>query len=262
MKQNKKPQPEGTGAEGQPFNALRTIKPRMEDKMSKCFQISMLLAVIGLSSMPALAQRNSGCGGRGYREAADQVIRRLMLKEGQVIADVGAGDGWWAKRMADKIGAQGVIHAAEISQKKVDTLKKNCVGTPQIKPRLIPLDGTTLPEDSCDLAFISKTYHHFDKDGQVDYLRHLKQIIKPKGKLVIIELHSALATGRGKDHAAMPGLLARKAEEAGWMLLRCELLRGSDHFMATFVQPESVIKKLARAQTNQKREQSQNPTSR
>ena len=224
--------------------------------MLKCFQISLLVTVIGLTSMPTLAQRNSGCGGQGYREAADQVIKRLALKEGQVIVDVGAGDGWWAKRMADKIGAQGVIHAGEINQQKVDALKKACADTAQIKPCLIPLDGTALPENSCDLAFISKTYHHFDKDGQVDYLRHLKQIIKANGKLVIIELHSALATGRGLDHAAMPGLLAQKAEEYGWMLLRCELLRGSDHFMATFVQPESIIKKLAKPQAKQKSDRS------
>jgi arsenite methyltransferase len=262
MKQHKNHDLKGIGTEGQPCDARTTIRLKMEDRMLKCFQISMLLAVIGLSSMPTLAQRNSGCGGRGYREAADQVIRRLALKEGQVIVDVGAGDGWWAKRMADKIGAQGVIHAAEISQKKVDTLKETCTGTPQIKPRLIPLNGTALPEDSCDLAFISKTYHHFDKGGQVDYLRHLKQIIKPNGKLVIIELHSGLATGRGLDHAAMPGPLAQKAEEAGWMLLRYELLRGSDHFMASFVQPESVIKKLARPQTKQKKERSRSQTNR
>jgi len=207
----------------------------------------VLLAVIGLTSNPALAQRDRGCGGQGYREAADQVIRRLALKEGQVIVDVGAGDGWWAKRMADKIGPQGIIHAGEVTQKKVDDLKKACAETPQIKPYLCPLDGTALPENACDLAFISKTYHHFEKDGQVDYLGHLKQVIKPNGRLVIIERHSSLATGRGLDHAAMPGLLARQAEEAGWMLLRCELIRESDHFMATFVQPEAIIKKLARA---------------
>lgn len=220
--------------------------------MIRCLRISMLLVLTGLISNPLLAQRERGCGGQGYREAADQVIKRLALKEGQVIVDVGAGDGWWAKRMADKIGTQGVIHAGEISQEKVDTLKKNCAGKPQIKPYVCPLDGTGLAEKSCDLAFISKTYHHFDKDGQEDYLRHLKQVVKPAGRLVILERHISLATGRGLEHSAMPGLLAQMAEKAGWMLLRCELLRGSDHFMATFVHPEAVIKKLARSKNRQK----------
>jgi predicted methyltransferase len=219
--------------------------------MFKCLRISIVLTVIGLIAHPALAQRDRGCGGQGYREAADQVIQRLALKEGHVIVDVGAGDGWWAKRMTDKIGPQGIIHAGEITQEKVDTLKKTCMNAPQIKPYLCPLDGTALPENTCDLAFISKTYHHFSKDGQADYLRHLKQVIKPNGRLVIIERHVSLATGRGIEHAALPGLLAQQAEAAGWMLLRCELLRGSDHFMATFVQPESVIKKLKRSKAKQ-----------
>ncbi len=222
--------------------------------MSRYLQINMLLVMIGLISNPALAQRKQGCGGQGYREAADQVIKRLALKNGHVIVDVGAGDGWWAKRMADRIGPQGVIHAGEITQEKVDELEKTCAQTPQIKPYLCPLDGTALPENSCDLAFVSKTYHHFNKNGHVDYLRHLKQVIKPNGRLVILERHVSLATGRGIEHAALPGLLSHRAEEAGWMLLRCELLRGSDHFMATFVQPEFVLKKLARSKAKQARE--------
>ena len=214
--------------------------------MRTLHQISILLITMGVTAGSTLAQGNRGCGGQGYREAVDQVINRLALRQGQVIVDIGAGDGWWAKRMATRIGPQGIIHAGEISQDKVDRLKKNCADTPQIRPYQCPLDGSGLDENSCDLAFISKTYHHFDKAGQVDYLKHLKQVIKPNGRLVILERHAALATGRGLEHAELPGLLVQQAEKAGWMLLRCELLRGSDHFMATFVAPEAVNKRLAR----------------
>jgi hypothetical protein len=96
------------------------------------------------------------------------------------------------------------------------------------------------------LAFISKTYHHFDKDTNIDYLRHLKEVIRPAGRVVIIELHSDLASGRGKEHSVQPGLLGYQAEQAGWMLLRCELIPGSDHFMAIFVQPEAFAEKLSK----------------
>lgn len=96
------------------------------------------------------------------------------------------------------------------------------------------------------LAFLSKTYHHLNKDGHVAYLKHLKEVVKPSGKLVIIERHPALASGRGAEHGWLPGLLARQAEDAGWMLLRCGLIPGSDHFMATFVQPETFTKTFAK----------------
>ena len=118
-------------------------------------------------------------------------------------------------------------------------MKTKWVDIPQIKPYLCPTDGTGLQNDTCDMAFISKTYHHLDKEKHIDYLKHLKQVIKPLGKLVIIECHPALAQGRGKEHAWLPGLLANQAEEAGWMLLSCDFIPGTDHYMAIFVQPES-----------------------
>ncbi len=97
------------------------------------------------------------------------------------------------------------------------------------------------------LAFLSKTYHHLNKDAHVAYLKHLKDVVKPSGKLVIIQRHPALASsGRGAEHGWLPGLLARQAEDAGWMLLRCGLIPGSDHFMATFVQPETFAKTFAK----------------
>ncbi len=168
--------------------------------MSKITRICTICTLIATLSVTVIAQNSNRCGGYGYREAADIVIKRLQLKPDSVIVDIGAGDGWWAAKMAEKLSPAGTVHAGEVEQKKVDNMKSKWAGTPQIKPYLCPFDGTGLEADSCDLAFISKTYHHFNKDGQVDYLKHLKQVIKPSGKLVIIERHPSLATGRGKEH--------------------------------------------------------------
>ncbi|MHC4532793.1 MAG: class I SAM-dependent methyltransferase [Planctomycetota bacterium] len=222
--------------------------------MSKRFRVCGVVVAILFLCLPAVGQQresssgrgSSSRGGRGYREAADYVVKRLGLRRRSVVVDIGAGDGWWASKMAEKLGVKGVIHAGEIDQKKVDAMKEKWEATPQIKPYLCPTDGTGLEESSCDLAFISKTYHHFDKDTQVDYLRHLKKVIKASGRVVIIELHADLASGRGKEHSVQPGLLGHQAEQAGWMVLRCELIPGSDHFMATFVKPEAFSEKLSR----------------
>lgn len=232
--------------------------------MSKRFRVGGVILAILFLCLPAAGQqressggRGSGSiGGRGYREAADYVVKRLGLRRRSVVVDIGAGDGWWSSKMAEKLGVKGVIHAGEVEQKKVDAMKKKWEATPQIKPYLCPTDGTGLEENSCDLAFISKTYHHFGKDTHVDYLRHLKKVIKASGRVVIIERHADLASGRGKEHAWQPGLLGHQAEQAGWMVLRCELIPGSDHFMATFVKPEAFGEKLSRRLKDAKRKQS------
>ncbi len=212
--------------------------------MSNYFRITLILVLILLVGGAAEDQQTSSRGGYQYRENADFVLKRLGLKSGNVVVDIGAGDGWWAERMAKSIGADGVIYAGEVEQKKVDKMQERFANTSQVKPYLCPTDGTGLDENSCDLAFLSKTYHHLNKDSHVSYLRHLKNVVKANGRLCVIERHPALAEGRGKEHGWLPGLLIQQAEQAGWVLLRCEFVKKSDHFMATFVQPEFLANKI------------------
>jgi predicted methyltransferase len=177
-----------------------------------------------------------GTGRYPYRDKSDYVLKELDLKVGDVVVDIGAGDGWWAERMAKIVGTEGVIHASEVVQKMVDEMKEKFADMPQVKPYLSPTDGTSLPENSCDLAFLSKTYHHL-KGGHVDYLRHLRKVVKHTGRLCVIERIPA-AAGRGRDHSWSPGLLLQQAEEAGWIPVRYELITGTNHYITIFVQKE------------------------
>ena len=155
---------------------------------------AMLYADSGESTRVVGARQHAlaGSGRNQYRKKSEYVLKELDLKGDDVVVDIGAGDGWWARQMAKFVGDKGVIHAAEVEQKKVDDMKDKCADSPQVKPYLIPLDGTALPEDSCDLVFLSKTYHHFNKAGHVDYLRHLHKVVKPTGRLA---LHNREAFG-------------------------------------------------------------------
>jgi len=123
-------------------------------------------------------------------------------------------------------------------------MKERFGDLPQVKPYLCPTDGTGLAENSCELAFLSKTYHHLDVDGRVDYLRHLRKVVRPTGRLCVIEKYSQLATWY-KSHDTPLSRLAKQAEEAGWIAVRYELMTGMYHYIAIFVQkglfpPESA----------------------
>lgn len=213
----------------------------------------LILALGLLTQLPRCARADSGestrikdekqhalsvGGGYPYREKADVILKELDLKPGDVVVDIGAGDGFWSEKMAEAVGKSGTVHSAEISEDKVAKLKKRLEKYPQAKPYVCPKDGTGLKENTCDLAFLSKTYHHLNKDGQVDYLRHLHKIIKPTGRLVVIERHNRLGEGRQTEHAWSPGLLMQQAEEADWIPVRYELITGTYHFIAVFAQKE------------------------
>jgi ubiquinone/menaquinone biosynthesis C-methylase UbiE len=177
-------------------------------------------------------------GGYPYRNKSEYVLKELDLKAGDVVVDIGAGDGWWAEKMVKFVGSKGKIHASEVDQKKVDKMKEKFADIPQIKPYLCPTDSTGLTDNSCDLAFLSKTYHHLNKGGHIDYLGHLRKVVKPTGRLCVIEKHAGLGSDRGKEHAWSPGLLFEQAEEAGWIPVRYELITGTYHYIAIFVQQE------------------------
>ncbi len=179
----------------------------------------------------------TGTGGYPYRTKSDYVLRELDLRPGDVVVDIGAGDGFWAERMAEVVGKEGTVYASEVEQDKVDRMKEKFGGLPQVRPYLCPTDGTGLPENSCELAFLSKTYHHLDADGRVDYLRHLRKVVRPTGRLCVIERYANIASQRN-SHAITLSQLVKQAEEAGWIAVRYELMTGTYHYIAIFVQKD------------------------
>jgi len=172
-----------------------------------------------------------------YRAKIAYILKELDLRRGDVVVDIGAGDGWWSQRMAEFVGKDGVIHAAEITEKLVEQMKKKFADTPQIKPYLCKTDSADLPKNSCDLAFFSQTYHHLKAEDRIDYLRELRDTVKKTGRICIIEKHPKIATEK-KSHGTPLSELVEQAEEAGWILVRYELMRGTYHYLAVFAQKD------------------------
>ena len=212
--------------------------------------MAILLLSVTAGSSPITAPRDSwqstrvtdfnhhqltGTGGYPYRAKSDYILRELDLRPGDVVVDIGAGDGFWAERMAKFVGKEGTIYASEVEQRKVDRMKERFSDLPQVKPYLCPTNGTGLAENSCELAFLSKTYHHLDADGRVDYLRHLRQVVRPTGRLCVIEKYANIAT-RDQSHAIALSQLVKQAEQAGWIAVRYELMTGMYHYITIFVQ--------------------------
>jgi phage shock protein E len=172
-----------------------------------------------------------------YRAKSDYILEELDLQAGDVVVDIGAGDGWWSEKFAECVGETGTIHAAEVGEEKVVQLREKFAKVTQIKPRLIETDSTALPENSCDVVFLSQSYHHLNKDGHVDYLKHLHSVVKPTGRVVIIEKYTETGLESG-THGTRMSRLVRQAEEASWVPVRVELMRGSYHYIAILAQQE------------------------
>jgi predicted methyltransferase len=219
----------------------------------------VLLSIVALGSLPGATfvrswqstrvtdpKRYAHADSSGYpfRTRHEYILKELDLRAGDIVVDVGAGDGWWSERMAKFVGDKGIIYAAEIAEKKVNHMKKKFVNMPQIKPYLCETDNTNLAENSCDLAFFSMVYHHLKPEGRVDYLRHLHRIVKPTGRVCVIDRYAAIMPLH-KLHAVSLSQLAKQAEEAGWIPVRYEMMTGTYHYIVIFVQEDLFPPKQA-----------------
>jgi protein-L-isoaspartate O-methyltransferase len=132
---------------------------------------------------------------RAEEERPDVLVEALALKPGDVVADIGAGSGYFSWRMAQRVGGRGRVFAVEIQQEFLDLLMAN-MGRRRVADMVRPVLGTVqdpgLPAGGCDLILLVDVYHEFDHPYEMT--RAIVQALKPGGRLVIVEY-------RGEDPA-------------------------------------------------------------
>jgi ubiquinone/menaquinone biosynthesis C-methylase UbiE len=111
---------------------------------------------------------------REAEEAPSKAIEALDLRPGMVVADIGAGSGYYASRMAKKVGPAGRIYATDIQPGMIAILERRIKdeGLTNVTTVLGGMDDPSLPERSIDLAIMVDVYHELQQP-QV-FLQRLK----------------------------------------------------------------------------------------
>ena len=127
-------------------------------------------------------ERNS----RTQEENTTLALASLPLKSNSIVADIGAGSGFYTFRIAQRI-PKGKIYAVEIQNDAIAYLKKKAID--DHLPNVEVIEGTekapNLPANSIDLAFMVDVYHELQHP--VAYLAALSKALKPKGQLLLLE---------------------------------------------------------------------------
>jgi ubiquinone/menaquinone biosynthesis C-methylase UbiE len=117
----------------------------------------------------------------GWQKPHD-VLAALALRPDEVIADLGAGTGYFARRFARHAGK---VYAIDIDEQ---LLKRVRAGAPaNLEALLAAPDDPRLPEASLDTVFICDTLHHIA--NRAAYHPKLKKALKPGGRIVNIDFH-------------------------------------------------------------------------
>jgi predicted methyltransferase len=117
----------------------------------------------------------------------EQIVQALELRPGQVVADVGAGDGEWSERLSPIVGADGRVLATEIEARAVERLserfKKDALRNAEAV--LGYQRRTGLATASCDAILLRLVYHHLTDPNAV--AADLYRALRPAGRLAIID---------------------------------------------------------------------------
>jgi precorrin-6B methylase 2 len=158
---------------------------------------------------------------RESEEAPSKAIAALGLEPGQVVADVGAGSGYYAIRLARAVGKSGRVYATDIQPEMLALIKKKVDAERLSNVELVlgAASDPRLPVGVADLILMVDVYHEL-ADPQ-EMLRALKRALKPGGRLVLIEFRKESPWVPIRDEHKMSVREARLELEAeGYVLDR------------------------------------------
>ena len=124
---------------------------------------------------------------RMLEEEPDKALDILQIARGAVVADVGAGSGYVTARLAERVGPGGRVYANDIQPGMLALLRRRI--SRERLTNVIPVQGDIddpkLPAGALDLEILVDVYHEFSRPQQM--LRHLREALKPGGRLVLLE---------------------------------------------------------------------------
>ncbi len=156
----------------------------------KLYALVFMFAAVGLGQVPH--QHHPPSSGEYAKVLEDpsrdewqkphEVVMALGLRPTDVVADIGAGTGYFARRFANHAAK---VYAVDIDKELLAITQKNA--PPNLTVVLAAPDDPRLPEQSVDLIFFCDVLHHIE--NRAAYYPKLVKAMKPGGRVVVIEFY-------------------------------------------------------------------------
>ena len=148
-----------------------------------------------------------------------EVVEALALQPGQVVADIGAGSGYFALRFSHHVGDQGRVYAVDVDPEMVRDLNRRVrdLDRRNVVTVLADADDPLLPDASVDRFVVVDTWHHIA--DQAKYLGLMRRMLKPGGQVIMIDFQKKdLPVGPPPAMKIAREDLVRQLEQAGFRL--------------------------------------------
>ena len=164
---------------------------------------------------------------REREQRMDDVFKALDIRTGAVVADVGAGRGFYTVRLARAVGEGGKVYAIDISSSALRDLRRRVEREGFYNVDVIEgaADNPRLPDAALDAVLIVNAYHEMTEHQAM--LEGIRRALKPTGRLVILEpISPSRRTSPRRDqtaqHEISPELVLADVRKAGFTLASLE----------------------------------------
>ena len=150
----------------------------------------------------------------------DRVVAALMLPEDAIVADLGSGPGVFTVPLAKALRS-GIVYAVDVEPQQLDALRQRLIEEDlhNVVPVLASFSTPHLPPARLDLVLLVDTYHHIE--DRIEYFRRLRAVLRPGGRIAIIEFKAGEPANGPPVEASLPeGLRQEELQAAGFSLLR------------------------------------------
>ncbi len=169
--------------------------------------------------------------GRISEERPDEMLAAMELKDGDVVADIGAGSGFHTRRMARLVAPTGQVFAVDIQPEMLEILRGRVEdeGLTGILPVLGEFDDPKLPDGRIDWILLVDVYHEFANPDAM--LAKIRQALKKSGKVALVEYRVEDGTGDHikADHRMSVHQVLSEWKPAGFDLIELHEFLPSQH---------------------------------
>ena len=150
----------------------------------------------------------------------DQIMDALKIAEGSVVADLGAGGGWFTIQLSRRVGPNGRVFAEDIQPQMIEAISRRVQreGLLNVVPVLGTPSDPRLPA-GIDAVLMVETYH--EVEDPIALLKHVAQSLKPQGRIGVVEFTAgAGGPGPAPDERVDPQSVIQAAASAGLELTK------------------------------------------